>query len=442
MPLAPASPALCRYGAILVLFVTAACHAQERKVVLREKYQAGDQYQVTATTDLTGEYEIPGDPAKKVPPKKLPKTAQARTQYDERVLAVNANQLATKTLRRYQTLQAQQRLGNDTTTAQLRGTLRHVVLQRDAGANVTFSPDGPMLLGELEQVRTDPFLPRLAGLFPAQPVGVGQGWKVDQGSVQELTDLEQIQTGELNCTLRKIEAVDGLETAVVQFLGQVAGLGPQGPNRQTMQGTYHFDLQANRLVLLQFEVTSDLLDKDRKQVGSSTANFKIIRKLSSAVPINTAGMVLDPTEDNTLLLVQEPRLGLEMVHSRRWVPRPISDHQWAIDGPSGSGLTIQFRPAANVPDAAQLRKDIEAALGKAVQGLRPEPEGPVWAEGATRVQRLAWKGTQNGKEFVFEYFLWKQGTKGALVAARYFALEAPQAQRDAERMIRSLKMIP
>jgi hypothetical protein len=427
---------ICRCGLVLLLVLTGSARAQDRKVSLRENYQVGDQYQVTTRTDLTGVLNIPGDPAKKTLPRTARKTGTARSSYDERVLAVNENQLPTKTIRSYQTLQAQQKLGDDTTSAQLRGTLRNLVLQRDGRLSVTFSPDGPMLLGELEQVRTDIFLPRLGGLLPAQAVGIGQSWRAEPASVQELTDLEQIQTGELNCTLQKLDG----NKAVVQFVGQVGGVGPQGFNRQTMQGSYHFDLQANRLTLIQFEVTSELQDRDRKPIGNSTASYKLERKPAGAVSISTSGLTLDPTEDNTLLLVQEPRVGLEMVHSRRWVPRPISDKHWAIDGPSGSGLTIQFEAATSIPDAEAIRKNIEATLGKTVQGMRADPDPTGWNEAGSRVQRLVWRGMQNGKEFVFEYFLWKQAQHGAIVAARYFAPEATQAQKDTERMIRSLKI--
>jgi hypothetical protein len=419
-----------------------ALQGQDRKITLREQYQSGEQYQVTTTTELSGDFFLPGDTARKVLPRTLRKSGNARSSYDERILAVDANQQPVKTVRRYLTLHALQKIGEDMTTAQLRGAIKHVILQRDGQANVTFSPDGPMLLGEIEQVRTDIFIPRLAALLPGQAVAVGQGWKADPSGVQELTDLQQIQTGELNCTLQKIEQQGGRDTAVVQFMGDISGAGPQGPNRQTMQGTYHFDLQANRLVSLRFEVTSRTMDKDGKESGNATASYQLVRNLASDAAVNTAGLALEPTEDNTLILVQEPRLALDMLHSRRWVPRPMSDKQWAIDGPSGSGLTVQFETAANVPEADKIRKDIETALGRTAQGLRAESDPAGWSDGYTRAQRLAWRGTQNGKEFVFEYFLWKQGPKGAIVAARYFAPEATQAQKDAERMIRSLKLMP
>ena len=149
-------------------------------------------------------------------------------------------------------------------------------------------------------------------------------------------------------------------------------------------------------------------------------------------------MTLEATEENTLLLVQESRLGVETVHSRRWAPRPVSDKSWIIDGPSGSGLTIQMESASNIPQAEAVRKQIEATLGRTAQNLRPFPDPAGWQD----VQRLSWMGSQNGKDYVFEYFLWKQGSKGAIIAGRYFAPEAGLAQKDVERMIRGLRAVP
>jgi len=180
------------------------------------------------------------------------------------------------------------------------------------------------------------------------------------------------------------------------------------------------------------------MDRDRKRAGDISAVYQMVRKPAPDQKIDTKGMSLEPTEENTLLLVQEPHLGVEMVHSRRWVPRPVSDKSWIIDGPSGSGLTIQMESASNIPPADSVRKQIEATLGRTAQNLKPLPDPTGW----TDVQRLSWTGSQNGKEFVFEYFLWKHGNKGAIIAGRYFAPEAGLAQKDVERMIKGLRAVP
>lgn len=440
MPSLKLQPSLGRYCtlclALLYGYFTLISNLQaQQKVTFREKYQEGDVYLVEASTEQTGLLDTIPDPKQTNLPKRLSKTGRAKSQYVEKVLLVDRDHLASKTIRQYQVLEAEQKFGNDTTKASLRKQLRHMVLDRQGTQAVTFSPDGPMLIGELEQVRTDVFLPRLAGLFPPDPVVQGNSWKASDLAVQELTDLQKIDSGFLTCTFAQIEPND---IVLIKFDGKVTGTTPVGGNEQTIQGNYRFDLKAQRLVALKFEVTSVLMDRDRKRVGDITAVYQMTRRPTPEMKIDTAGMTLEATEENTLLLVQESRLGVEMVHSRRWVSRPPNDKSWIVDGPSGSGLTIQMESASNIPPAEAIRKQIEATLARTALNLKPLPDPPGW----TDVQRLSWIGSQNGKEYVFEYFLWKQGSKGAIIAGRYFAPEAGLAQKDVERMIKGLRVMP
>ena len=407
----------------------------QQKITLREKYQEGELYLVEASTEQKGDLDVVPDARQPNLPKRLSKTGKAKSQYLEKVLTVDVDQLANKTIRKYLVLEAEQKIGNDSTQAKLRPQLQHVLLDRKGSQAVTFSPDGPMLIGELEQIRTDVFLPRLTGLLPKQDVVPGNSWKATNEAVQELTDMQKVDSGSLNCVFSQMETAD---IALIKFDGQVTGATPTGSNQQTIQGNYRFDLKAQRLVALKFEVTSILMDRDRKRVGDISAVYSMTRKPAPSQTLATTGMTLEASEENTLLLVQEPRIGLEMVHSRRWVPRPVNDKSWIIDGPSGSGLTIQFEAAGTIPQAEAVRKQIEATLGKSVQNLKPLPDPAGWAD----VQRLSWTGAQNGKEYVFEYFLWKQGSKGAIIAGRYFAPEANLAQKDVERMIKGLRVGP
>lgn len=407
----------------------------QQKFTLREQYREGDLYQIESRTEQTGVLDTLPDPRQPNMPKRLSKSGKAKSLYLEKVVSLDADQLANKTIRKYLNLEAEQKIGAETSQAKLRPQVQHVVLDRKGTQAVTFSPDGPMLLGELEQARTDVFLPRLAGLLPKQPVSQGESWKAGIDATRELTDLQTIDTGSLNCVFSSIE---GDQLAVVKFDGMVTGTTPTGINQQTIQGSYRFDTKAGRLLALKFEVTSILMDKDRKRVGDIWAQYQMTRQPAGAQTLSTTGISLDATEENTLLLVQEPRLGLELAHSRRWVPRPINDKSWIIDGPSGSGLTIQFEPAANIPDANVIRKQIEATLSRTVQNLKPLPDPTSW----TDTQRLSWTGSQNGKDYVFEYFLFKQGAKGAIIAGRYFAPEAPLAQKDTERMVKGLRIGP
>lgn len=440
MPTLKLQPAVGRYCTLCLallysyLALVSSLQAQQ-KMTLREKYLEGELYLVEASTEQTGLLDTVPDPKQPNLPKRLSKTGRAKSQYVEKVLLIDRDQLASKTIRKYQVLEAEQKIGSDSTQARLRQQLQHMLLDRQGSQAVTFSPDAPMLIGELEQVRTDVFLPRLAGLLPLDAVIQGNSWKASNPAVLELTDLQKIDSGFLTCTFAQIEPND---IALIKFDGRVTGTTPVGSNEQTIQGNYRFDLKTQRLVALKFEVTSVLMDRDRKRAGDITAIYQMTRRPAPELKIDTTGMTLEATEENTLLLVQEPRLGVEMVHSRRWVPRPVNDKSWIIDGPSGSGLTIQMESSNNIPPAESVRKQIEATLGRTAQNLKLLPDPPGWQD----VQRLSWMGSQNGKEYVFEYFLWKNSNKGAIIAGRYFAPEAGLAQKDVERMIKGLRVLP
>lgn len=434
------SPGIGRYCtlcfALLCFFTQCAALARaQQKITLREQYREGDLYQVESSTEQTGVLDTVPDPKQPNMPKRLTKSGKAKSNYLEKVLSIDGEQLAVKTIRKYLSLEAEQKIGSDSSQARLRPQVQHVVLDRKTSQAVTFSPDGPLLLGELEQARTDVFLPKLAGLFPKQPVSQGDTWKAGVDATRELTDLQSIDSGSLNCVF---SALEGDHFAIIKFDGMVTGVTPTGNNQQTIQGSFRFDIKAGRLITLKFEVTSVLMDKDRKRVGDVWAQYQMTRKPAGDQSLNTTGMSLEASEENTLLLVQEPRLGLELVHSRRWVPRPLNDKSWIIDGPSSSGLTIQFEPASNIPQAQVIRRQIEETLAKTVQNLKPLPDPAGWAE----TQRMSWSGVQNGKDYVFEYFLFKQGSKGAIIAGRYFAPEAGLAQKDAERMVKGLRFGP
>lgn len=428
-----ASGRYCTLGVAMwcILLTTLSKLPAQEKITLRESYRVGDLYKVETATEQTGVLDTIPDTQQLNLPKRLAKTGKAKSQYVEKVLSLDSERLASKTIRRYSLLEAEQTIGSDVTQARLRRSIQHIVLDRGSQA-VTFSPDGPLLLGELEQARTDIYLPRLAGLLPNSTVSQGDSWKVSNPAILELTDLQQIQTGSLECTLTKVD--DG--QAIIRFSGQVSGTTPMGSNQQTIQGHHRFDIKLQKIISIQFEVTSLLRDKQQKQVGDVTAKFQLNRQFAGQQEIKTQRLKLEPDEDNTLLLVQEPRLGLELVHSRRWVPRPVNDKSWIIDGPSGSGITIQFEPAQNIPAGEGVRKQIESTLMRAVDGLKPMPDPPSFGD----TVRYSWSGSQNGKEFVFEYYLWKQGSRGAIIAGRYFAPEAGLAIKDAERMIKSLKL--
>src|SRR5258708_1493545 len=69
---------------------------ESKKVMLQEKYRAGDQYLVETSSEVNGFLEVPENPLKPAGMKSIRKTGTAKSSYQERVLDVDRNNLATK----------------------------------------------------------------------------------------------------------------------------------------------------------------------------------------------------------------------------------------------------------------------------------------------------------------------------------------------------------
>src|SRR5207244_288303 len=115
---------------------------------------------------------------------------------------------------------------------------------------VPFSPDGPLTWGEIDLVRTDVFTPALAGMFPQGSARPGERWAATNAAIEELTDMERIDEGRIECRLEEITTLSGRRHARVSFAGTVRGVNEDGPNRQQLDGYFYFDLESDHLSYL------------------------------------------------------------------------------------------------------------------------------------------------------------------------------------------------
>ena len=63
------------------------------------------------------------------------------------------------------------------------------------------------------------------------------------------------------------------------------------------------------------------------------------------------GVGLEPTQQNTQLLYDNPDLGVRFLHPRRWRVAGVQGQQVALDSAEGSGLLITVDPLKRVPTA-------------------------------------------------------------------------------------------
>src|SRR5204862_4039693 len=90
------------------------------------------------------------------------------------------------------------------------------------------------------------------------------------------------------------------------------------------------------------------------------------------------GLSLEPNADNTLLLYDNPELGVRFLYPRRWRVELVRGRQVTLGeakGGAGNGLLLTVEPPANVPTVAAFLAENQAYLtaekAKVLGGDRP-----------------------------------------------------------------------
>ena len=436
-------------AALGIALATADASAQD--VTLAESFKDGHTYKADVQVRLTGKLAIPS-PEKGKPPQMVTLAGVSRLVYDERVLPTEEAG-TTRTVRVYREAEFRRIIGSNNQEAGIRPSVRRMVVMKAApppGSDVPprkapFSPDGPLTWGEIDVVRTDVFNPGVVpGLLPSGPIREGQSWKATAAAILELTDMEKVEQGELTVKFVGVATVDGKRVAKLALSGTIRGVNEDGPNRQSLEGTAYFDLTANVLTYLSVKGVHDLLDGNGQTVGVIEGQFIMTRSPHAAPPADLSdtalrGIALKPDAENTLLLYDDPGLGVRFLYPRGWRVGAVQGKQVTIDQPKlGGGVLITLEPAAKVPTSEAYQKEIAAYLEKekAAAGAMDAPKrvrsDPV------QLDRFGLDAAFGADRARLEYAVLKQTDGGATVAARIPA--GADLRTDVERIIRSLSV--
>jgi hypothetical protein len=417
-------------------------HAQEA-ALLRENFAPGYAYHVSSRVELSGTLTLP--PEKDKTAQTLNVTGSSAIDYDELVLGRDKDGQVNKTLRVYRKSEVQRKVGDQPQQSGIRPEVRRQVLLRHKQSEVPFSPDGPLTWGEIDLVRTDVFTPALTGMLPAQAVRPGAQWDASAFALQELTDLERVESGSLRCRYDQETVVANRRHARVAFTGTVRGTGEDGPTSHTLEGYFLFDLQSQHLSYLYLKGVQTLLDKDGKPAGRVEGQFTLTRQVGVRPPEFTAETLkrtaLEPTDDNTLLLYDNPETGVRLLYPRRWRVGAVRDRQLTIEEGKGSGLLLTVEAPGKVPTPAQYLNESKTWLqGQKVQVLGELPPRVLQKE-PQGLEHFA-LNIQVGKQpFLMDYYIVRQPAGGATVAARLVPTDAA-ARRDVVRIVASIRLAP
>ena len=430
-----------RLSAALLLAVILAepAHAQE-PYRLVESLPPGTRYAVELKANIQGKMAVPATREK--PAQILAVSGQSLLKYDERTLAADDKD-AEKVLRAYRTVDFQRTVGTVAQTAGVRVAVRRMVVHRRTdGVKVAFSPDGPLLWGELDVVRTDLFAPALvAGLLPETPVRVGDAWKLTAAAVAELTDMEKIEAGELTAKFAAIVKVHGKDHARLELTGTVRGVDSFGPGQHRLDGTAYFALEAKFLAHVSLTGVHDLLDGANKIVGRIDGRFTLSRTPGgTSEDLNddaVKALELKPSPANTQLLYDNADLGVRFEYPRRWRVGAVQGRQLTLDGPNGAGILVTLEPAGKVPTAAAYLAENRDFLAKQNATLGPIAEPKRQPDGS---DRFGFDAELNRDALRMEYAVRSQPEGGILAAARFPRADAAVLTADFERILAKLTL--
>ena len=439
----PHIPAARTLSPALVLFVLAGSARGQDAVTLAESFKPGHVYTVEVRVRLDGKLSLPA--RKDKAPQMVATQGASRVKYDERILDSDEAG-GQRAVRQYREVEFRRVLGNSNQDATIRPAVRRMVVIRAGDRRAPFSPDGPLTWGEIDVVRTDVFNPAaIPGLLPPNPVKPGNSWKASAAAVAELTDLETVEDGGVAVEFAGVTTVDGRRVARLRVFGTIRGVNGDGPNRQKLDGTAYFDLDAKVLSYLSVRGTHELLDgQTGHTVGVIDGQFTMTRTPLGQPPAELSdaglrGVGLKPDGENTLLLYDDPNLGVRFLYPRGWKVGAVQGKQVTLDHSKlGGGLLVTVEPAAKVPAVGDYLREVSAFLQqeKAAVTVLANP-ARVRAEPAA-LDRFTLAAAIEKEPVQMEYGVLRQAEGGATVAARLPQGSADALRPEVDRIIRSL----
>jgi hypothetical protein len=431
-----------KLAGFLTLLLAPMLSAQDA-VRLEEAFVPGYRYHVSQRVDLSGTLTAPPEKGQ-TSPKPISIRGDSAIEYDERVLEVAPGNTLVRTIRHYERMNFNRTLGDVVQSATLRPAVRRLVLLREGSKKAPFSPDGPLTWDEIDQVRTDVSSPLLVGLLPDRPVRPGDTWQATLATVQELTDLGQVNEGRLICTFEKVVSNDGKRLARVGLSGTLRGSDQDGAAIHTLKGVFDFDLEAKCLTYLQLNGTQVML-RESREVGRIEGRFVLSRRPGVENPRLSddalRGLTLVPNDENSRLLYEDPAVGLRLVYPRRWhIAGTRGSNQVALEAAGGALLLLTVEPLVRTPTSAQFLAESREYLQ--TQKARILQVEPPQALSGTGVERFALETEVDGQKVRMVYYLGRFPTSGLIGVARIPPNDQAALLAEVERMIRAAAVTP
>jgi hypothetical protein len=410
-------------------------------VVMKEAVAVGAAFEVQTTVSLSGTRI--GSTADAKNSEETTIRALWSSRYRERIVELSDDHKEAVCARRYLTASLERGRGDPVRRTTLRPAIQRIILRRERQDSTIYSPDGPLTTQELDLLRAESFTLALRGLLPSKAVSIGDRWQASAESAAELTGVDPIQSGAVNCNVRDVKSTGDGALIRVGLTGTVTGPSEHGPSRQTVDGHFLYDLDHQLISHIVLSGQSEIFDERGKVVQRLDGRFEMTRKPSIEDPrlsnAALAGVSTKPTAESTMLLFEESGVPVRFTFPRNWELTSVHKNVVQLDEPTGGRLLLTVDPTPP-PNADKLRTDLMAWLNS--QKARVTESGsvePAMKTDDQRMDRFTVRAVVNGKEKEWRYLVIRAGDRSSTVAANLFAERSAALAKDVEAISRSLE---
>jgi hypothetical protein len=216
---------------------------------LIDRKDATDLARVKAQLEVSGTAKMAAEGQEKTSTIKV----SASLVYDERRMPAQGD--SRLSLRHYDRAEAVLRVDQGEFRPRLRPARQLVGVVVKANRAVLYSPTGALTREELDLVDIPGNTAVLPQLLPAEPLAIGESWKVDHDALAMFLGIDAVSASDVAC---KLWQVTPGRIARVRFSGHVNGAVHGVATEIQLKGRFDYDLAARRFT--EFEMT---VDEDR-----------------------------------------------------------------------------------------------------------------------------------------------------------------------------------
>ena len=374
-------------------------------------------------------------PSPNVEPLKL--SASAALSYRERrLLGPGGEAEAFRSIRDYETTQADIVVGTEKSSSKLDDRLKLVVAQGRVDGVELYSLGGAFTSNELDLLRSPADSLALIALLPSKEIEVGDKWTVPGWAFQMLAAIDAISKGELTCSLASVEK----QIARIKIEGKLEGAATGAISEVTVTGFYEYDLKDRCITQCDFTQVEKRGFGPVSPAFEFTARVRLIRKpaqlpgrLSDQKHLDAASE--EPKASATALRFESPwNIGFE--YPRHW-------HLWKIQEKAAVFRLIDqgnfiaqcdlapiapAKPGDHLP-VADFQRDIRQALGERLKELG---QGEViTTTDRSYVYRIVVSGAEGARPLTWIFYLIADPT--GRQASLSVTVDTPQVEALANR---------